>query len=139
MICKTYAVFPRGTPQIEVSFEVDNNGILTVNAVEKIHSQQSQLQIVRDKGRFTEGEIIKLIEDANRYRQEDKHLKDKVERRNESNLYIYQIKNDLNETGEPNKFAVEEKGRLITLIRQLRQWLDDHPEFLMSRILIVKH
>merc|ERR550514_2522665 len=89
---------PRGQPQIEVSFEIDGNGILTVGAHDKGTGKKEKITITNDKGRLTEEEIERMIQEAEEYAEEDKLLKEKVDARNQLETYCYNMKNSISDS-----------------------------------------
>merc|ERR1712127_548398 len=88
---------PRGVPQIEVTFDIDANGILNVSALDKASGKQNKITITNDKGRLSKEEIEKMVQDAEKFRAEDDAVKAKVEARNGYENYCFQMKNTLNE------------------------------------------
>merc|ERR1712085_227519 len=83
----------RGEPQIEVTFDIDANGILNVSAQEKATGKVEKITITNDKGRLSKEDIEKLVKDAEKYKSEDDALKKKIEAKNSYEHYIYQIRN----------------------------------------------
>lgn len=83
---------PRGKPEIEVTFDVDQNGILNVTAEEKSTGKNNQIKITNDQGRLTQEEIDKMIKDSEKYADEDKNLKEKIDSKNALENFIYSIK-----------------------------------------------
>merc|ERR1711879_220543 len=79
---------PRGQPQIEVSFELDSDGILNVAAQDKATNRQEKITITNDKGRLTQEEINRMVDEAERFAEEDKLVKERVDARNAFNSYI---------------------------------------------------
>lgn len=122
----------RGVPQIEVIFDIDNNGILTVSALDLASSSKNQVKIVKNKGRLNDLEIMKLIEDAEKYRKDDLQLKLQIETRNKIEAMIYQTKNNLCDDEIEKKLSIEEKNKLISAVNNLRKWLDDNPQATIS-------
>lgn len=88
---------PRGVPQIEITYDVDANGILNVNAVEKSTGKSNKITITNEKGRLSKEEIEKLLQEAEKYKAEDEAIKKRVEARNGLEAYLANIKNSLNE------------------------------------------
>merc|ERR1712231_3415 len=88
---------PRGVPQIEVSFEIDANGILQVSAEDKGTGNKEKITITNDQNRLTPEDIERMIQDAEKFADEDKKLKERVEARNELESYVYSLKNQLND------------------------------------------
>lgn len=86
---------PRGIPQIEVTFEIDANGILQVSAEDKGTGNREKIVITNDQNRLTPDDIERMIKDAERFADDDKKLKEKVEARNELESYAYSLKNQL--------------------------------------------
>merc|ERR1711903_178105 len=84
---------PRGQPQIEVTFEIDSNGILNVGAEDKGTGKSEKITITNDKGRLTEEQIEKMIKDAEQFADEDKKVKGRVEAKNAVENYLYSMKN----------------------------------------------
>jgi endoplasmic reticulum chaperone BiP len=88
---------PRGVPQIEVTFELDANGILRVSASDKGTGKAESITITNDKGRLSQEEIERMVEEAEKYAEEDKLVKEKIEARNALENYVYSIKNQVND------------------------------------------
>merc|ERR1719434_412158 len=87
---------PKGVPQIEVTFDIDANGILNVSAQDKATGKQNKITITNDQGRLTKEEIEKMIQDAEKFKAEDEATKNKVEARNGLEGYCFQMRNSLN-------------------------------------------
>merc|ERR1712100_472607 len=87
---------PRGQPQIEVTFDIDANGILNVSAVEKSTGKEQKITIKNDKGRLTQEEIDKMVADAEKYKAEDEENKLRIDAKNEFDNFIFMIENMLN-------------------------------------------
>ena len=88
---------PRGQPQIEVTFDIDANGILNVHAVEKSTGKENKITITNDKGRLSADEIERMVEEAERYKAEDDVQKQRVEGKNALENYAYSMRNTINE------------------------------------------
>ena len=86
---------PRGVPQVEVTFDIDANGILNVSAEEKASGKSESITIKNDKGRLSQDEIDRMVNDAEKYKEEDEKLKARITARNELEAYCYQIKSSL--------------------------------------------
>jgi heat shock protein 5 len=86
---------PRGTPQIEVTFEIDENSILSVSAIEKGTGKKESITITNDKGRLTKEEIESMIKDAEKFADQDKQLKEKIDSKNALDNYIYTMRNTI--------------------------------------------
>merc|ERR1712072_388490 len=88
---------PRGVPEIEVTFDIDANGILNVNAMEKSTGKEQKITITNDKGRMSAEEIERLVQEAERYKSEDDANRARVEAKNALENYCFQLKNSMNE------------------------------------------
>merc|ERR1712100_530865 len=91
---------PRGVPQIEVTFEIDSNGILVVGAEDKGTGNSEKITITNDKGRLTEEQIERMIKEAEEFAEEDKALKEKVDARNAFDNYLHSMKSAVEGSGE---------------------------------------
>jgi len=94
---------PRGQPQIEVSFDMDANGILTVSATEKSSGKSTNIQITNDKGRLSQEEIDRMVEEAERYKAEDEEVRLKIDARNNLDGYLFQIRSGLKDKTIPDE------------------------------------
>ena len=112
---------PRGVPQVEVTFDVDANGILNVSAVEKSTGKENKIRITNEKGRLSKEEVDRMVREAEKYRREDEAAKDRVEARNALENLCYQFKSTLDE----GKLAVPEPdaARLRSKIDDTVKWL----------------
>ncbi|EAR95998.1 heat shock 70 kDa protein (macronuclear) [Tetrahymena thermophila SB210] len=118
---------PRGVPQIEVSFDIDENGILNVTAVDKASNKSNKITITNQKGRFSQSEIDRLVREAEQYKAEDEKVKQKIEAKNGLENYTYSIRNSMNDEKLKDKFSSDEKTRLQNLIDSTQKWLESHP------------
>ena len=100
---------PRGTPQIEVTFDIDANGILNVSAADKATGKSERITITNDTGRLSKEEIEKMVQDAEKYKDEDAALKKKIDAKNGLESYIFQMKNTLTDEKLADKFSDEDK------------------------------
>merc|ERR1712086_151261 len=119
---------PRGVPQIEVTFDVDANGILNVSACDKSTGKQNKITITNDKGRLSKEDIEKMVNDAEKYKADDGLMKKKVEAKNAFENYCFQMKNTLNEEKLKSVFTEEEKTTITTVSQEGLQWLESNPE-----------
>merc|ERR1719292_66127 len=104
---------PRGVPQIEVTFEVDVNGILKVSAEDKGTGSKQQITITNDQNRLSPEDIERMVKDAETFAEEDKKLKEKVEARNELESFVYSLKNQLNDKEKLGAKISEEDKKTI--------------------------
>merc|ERR1711920_378288 len=91
---------PRGQPQIEVTFEIDSNGILNVGAQDKGTGKEEKITITNDKGRLTEEQIDKMIKEAEQFADEDKKVKERVDAKNAFDGYIHSMRSATEGSGE---------------------------------------
>jgi len=100
---------PRGVPQIEVTFDIDANGILNVSAVDKGTGKLNKITITNEKGRLSKEEIEKMVNDAEKYKGEDEIMKKRIEAKNSFENYCFQMKNTLNDEKLKEKFTEDDK------------------------------
>jgi L1 cell adhesion molecule like protein len=117
---------PRGVPQIEVTFDIDANGILNVSAVEKAGGNQKNIRITNDKGRLSKEEIERLVKEAEKFKAEDDKVRKRVEAKNSYEALLYNVKNTSNDEKFKDKFSAEDRSNLDSLIRDHTSWLDTH-------------
>jgi L1 cell adhesion molecule like protein len=111
---------PRGQPQIEVSFEVDANGILKVSAKEKTTGKEMQIEIKNDKGRLSDSDIEKMVQDAELYKSQDEEYKMTLETKQSYEQSLYQIKSQMEQS------SIAEKENVLQKINEEIQWLTTH-------------
>merc|ERR1719316_2365006 len=123
---------PRGQPQIEVTFEIDSNGILNVGAEDKGTGNAEKITITNDKGRLTEEEIEKMIKEAEQFADEDKKVKERVDAKNAFDGYIHSMKSATEGSGEnkglSEKMDSEEKEKIMDALKDGQSWIDSNPE-----------
>merc|ERR1712093_571028 len=123
---------PRGQPQIEVTFEIDSNGILNVGAHDKGTGKKESITITNDKGRLTEEQIEKMIQDAETFADEDKKVKERVDAKNAFDGYLHSMKSATEGSGEnkglSEKMEEEEKEKVLDAIKDGQEWMDSNPE-----------
>jgi len=118
---------PRGVPQIEVSFEIDVNGILRVGAQDKATGKSESITINNDKSRLSEEEIERMIKEAEEFEEEDRALKEKIEAKNALENYIYSIKNSVNDEAQlGSKISDEDKKTVLDAIKEKNDWMDSN-------------
>ncbi|KAJ4299029.1 ATPase with role in protein import into the ER [Kalmusia sp. IMI 367209] len=118
---------PRGVPQIEVTFELDANGILKVSAVDKGTGKAESITITNDKGRLSAEEIERMVEEAEKYADEDKATRERIESRNKLENYAYNLKNQVNDDdGLGGKIDDEDKETITEAIKETQDWLDEN-------------
>merc|ERR1712216_1080582 len=116
---------PRGVPQIDVTFEIDANGILNVKAEDKGTGKAEKITITNDKGRLNQDEIDRMVKEAEQFAEEDKKVKGKVEAKNSLENYLYSMKNtvtDQKKLGE--KISEEDKKTVLDAVEEGIKWVD---------------
>merc|ERR1711943_179312 len=122
---------PRGVPQIEVTFDVDANGVLNVSAEDKGASgKKANITITNDKGRLSEDDIERMVREAEQFAEEDKLAAEKIAAKNGLESYCYSMKNTINEEKFKSAISEEEKKQIEDKIDETTKWLEtaDHAE-----------
>jgi len=120
---------PRGVPQIEVTFDIDANGIVHVSAEDKGTGKKEKITITADKGRLSEEEIERMVNDAEKYAEQDKKFKDITEARNGLEGYAYSLKNQINDKEKlGGKISEEDKETIENAVKETLEWLSSNPE-----------
>jgi L1 cell adhesion molecule like protein len=117
---------PRGQPQIEVSFDVDANGIMNITAEEKSTKKTSNITITNDKGRLSKEQIEEMIKKAEEFKDEDNKLKEKIEAKNGLENYLYNLKNSMVKRDDSPAILEEVKAELDPIIEEGIKWLEDN-------------
>jgi heat shock 70kDa protein 1/2/6/8 len=116
---------PRGVPQIEVTYDLDANGILSVSAVEKSTGKSNKVTIKNDKSRSKE-DIERMIAEASKYEAEDKAVMERVEARNGAESYLYNVRNSTQEEKVKEKLGAADLDAVEATVKEGLAWLDDH-------------
>jgi heat shock protein 5 len=120
---------PRGTPQIEVTFEVDANGILQVSAKDKGTGSENKITITNDNNRLSDEDIQKMIDDAEKYAEEDKLLKERTDAKNDLESYAYSLKRQVDDKETlGGKLSDDEKESIKTIVEEKLDWLKENEE-----------
>nr|XP_004226462.1 endoplasmic reticulum chaperone BiP [Ciona intestinalis] len=120
---------PRGVPQIEVTFEIDVNGILRVSAEDKGTGNKEKITIKNDDNRLSKEDIERMVQDAEKFASEDQKLKEKVDAKNELESYAYSLKNQVGDKEKlGGKLSDEDKETVTKAVEETIKWLDDHQE-----------
>ncbi|KAK3670933.1 Hsp70 chaperone [Recurvomyces mirabilis] len=117
---------PRGVPQIEVTFDVDANGIINVSALEKGTGKTNKIVITNDKGRLSKEEIERMLAEAEKYKEEDEAEAGRIQAKNGLESYAYSLKNTLSDSKVDEKLSTEDKEKLKAEIDKTVAWLDDN-------------
>merc|ERR1712186_161755 len=115
---------PRGVPQIEVTFDIDANGILNVSAQDKSTGKSNQITITNEKGRLSQAEIDRMVQEAEKYAAEDEANKSKVEAKNGLENYCFTMRNTLQEEKLQDKFEAGDKDKIEAAVKDALDWLD---------------
>ncbi len=115
---------PRGVPQIEVTFDLDANGILTVAAEEKGTGKKQKITITNDKGRLSNEDIEKLVKEAEQFKAEDEAMKKRIEAKNALESYAYNMKLSMDDEKLADKIAQDDKTKVTEACEAAIQWLD---------------
>ena len=115
---------PRGVPKIDVTFDIDANGILNVTAVEKSTGKNSKITITNDKGRLSAEEVERMVHDADRYKEEDEKQRERVQSKNNLENYVFSVKNTMEDQNVASKTSQEDKERVLSKCKEVIDWLD---------------
>ena len=118
---------PRGQPQIEVTFDIDANSILNVTAVEKSTGKNNKIVITNDKGRLSKDDIDRLVKEAEKFKDEDNKVKDRIEAKNSLEQYGYQVRQTIKDEKLKDKFSEDEKKQIETKVDEILKWVNDNP------------
>jgi len=119
----------RGVPQIEVTFEIDSNGILQVSAKDKGTNKENKITITNDQNRLTPDEIQKMVDDAEKFAEEDKLVKETTEAKNGLESYAYSLKRQIDDKEQlGGKISEEDKEKIQSIVDEKLEWLKDHDE-----------
>ena len=117
---------PRGVPQIEVTFDLDANGILNVSAVDKSTGKSNKITITNDKGRLSKEEIDKMVREAEIHKQEDDIQKKKIEAKNGLEQYCYSIRSTIKDEKFKEKIDESDKQKLEKMCEENLKWIEDN-------------
>ena len=119
---------PRGVPQIEVTFEIDVNGIMNVQAKDKGSGSTKDITISRDKASLTQEEIDAMVQAAEEMAEEDKLMKEKVEARNKLENYVYSVRNTVKDDKKGGKLSEEDKQAVTDGVNAAIEWIESNPD-----------
>ncbi|CAI0399616.1 unnamed protein product [Linum tenue] len=118
---------PRGVPQIEVTFEVDVNGILSVTAEDKAAKKSQSLTITNHKGTLSQEEIEMKVKEAEEMEEEDRQVKERIDSRNKLESYVYNMKSTVGDgNGVGGKIGEEEKEKVERVLKEALEWLEEN-------------
>jgi len=120
---------PRGVPQIEVTFEIDANGITHVSAEDKGTGKSEKITITADKGRLSDEEIQRMVRDAEEFADQDKQIRETVDAKNALEGYAYNMRNQIDDKEKlGGKISDEDKEAISDAIKKSLEWIDEHSE-----------
>jgi len=119
---------PRGKPQIEVTFDIDANGIMTVKALDKTTGKENKITITNDKGRLSAEEVEKMVKDAEKYAEQDKKVRERVEAKNGLEQYAYNLKQSLSEDGVKDKLGEDDRKTIESSCDETLRWIESNGE-----------
>jgi len=117
---------PRGVPQIEVSFDIDANGIMNIEACDKGSGKKEAITITNEKGRLSSDDIERMVQEAEKYKEEDEIAKDTIESKNKLESFIYQIKSSFGKSEVKSKLSDDENNLIDSTIQSSENWLDEN-------------
>ena len=117
---------PRGVPQIEVTFDIDANGILNVSALEKGTGKTQKITITNDKGRLSKEDIEKMVSEAEKYKEEDEKEASRVQAKNGLESYAYSLKTSLGDEQFKSKLEASEVEEVTKAADETIEWLDSN-------------
>jgi L1 cell adhesion molecule like protein len=119
---------PRGVPQIEVTFDLDANGILNVSAKDKSTGKENKITITNDKGRLTKDDIERMVREAEKYKDDDEKNKNRVEAKNGLENYAFSMRNTINDEQVASKLSADDKAKIESATKAALDFMDKHPE-----------
>nr|XP_054591666.1 heat shock 70 kDa protein 1-like [Nothobranchius furzeri] len=117
---------PRGVPQIEVTFDIDANGILNVSAVDKSTGKENKITITNDKGRLSKEEIEKMVQDADKYKAEDEQQREKIAAKNSLESYAFNMKSSVEDEKLKDKISDQDKKKVTEKCQETIVWLENN-------------
>lgn len=118
---------PRGVPQIEVTFDIDANGILNVTAADKSTNKTKNITITNNRGRFTDEQIKKMVEEAKEFEEADNKRKAAIDAKNELENYIHTVRQAASDQSTSEVMDEETKTKLESLCTELIHFLEENP------------
>merc|ERR1711882_33125 len=115
---------PRGVPQIEVTFDIDANGILNVSAADKSTGKQNKITITNDKGRLSKEEIEKMVNDAEKFKADDEKQKERISAKNGLEYYCFNMKTTVEDEKVKDKISEDDMKKILEACNEAIKWLD---------------
>ena len=120
---------PRGQPQIEITYDVDANGILNVSALEKSSGKSEKITVTNDKGRLSKDDIERMIKEAEKFKEEDKKEGEKVDARNNLESYVYQVKSSIEDDKLKEKLEERDIKKINKKVDSIIKLLEDGNDY----------
>merc|ERR1712008_661618 len=117
---------PRGFPQIEVTFDIDANGILTVSAAEKAAGKSEKITINNDKGRLSSKDIEKMVADCDKFKAEDDQQKERISAKNGLESYCFNMKSTVEDDKFKDKISESDRQTISNKCQETIGWLDQN-------------
>ena len=117
---------PRGVPEIEICYDLDANGILTVTASEKSSGKSDNIQVTNDKGRLSKDDIEKMVADAEKFKEDDIKAKEAIDAKNNYENNVYQMKSSLSDEKISSLIDENLKTDLTKIIEENVSWLENN-------------
>merc|ERR1719243_25520 len=117
---------PRGVPQVEVTFDIDANGILNVSASDKATGKVNKITITNDKGRLSKEDIERMVNEAESFKAEDDKQRDRVAAKNALESYTYSMKQTVEDEKVKDKISEEDKKAILDKVSETITWLDSN-------------
>lgn len=119
---------PRGVPQIEVTFDIDANGILNVSAVDSSTGKENKITITNDKGRLSKEDIERMVNEAESFKAEDEKVLNRIQSKNALESYVYSMKSTAEDDKLKDKLSEEDKKSILDKCKEVIDWMDHNQE-----------
>jgi len=119
---------PRGVPKIEVTFDIDANGIMNISAVDQNTGNKNNITITNEKGRLSQADIDRMVRESEKYKAEDERNRERIEARNGLEHYAYSLKNSIHDDKLSSKLSADDKQRLEKAIDETLSWIENNPQ-----------
>ncbi|RVE70077.1 hypothetical protein OJAV_G00083870 [Oryzias javanicus] len=117
---------PRGVPQIQVTFDIDANGILNVSAADKSTGKENKITITNDKGRLSKEDIERMVQEADKYKAEDEEQRDKIAAKNSLEALAFNLKSSVQDDRLKDKISQEDRKTVLDKCDQTIAWLENN-------------
>merc|ERR1711881_588182 len=119
---------PRGVPQIEVTFDIDANGIMNVSAMDKSTKKENKITITNDKGRLSKEDIERMVNEAEKFKDEDEKLKEKIQAKNGLESYAYNMKQSVEDEKVKDKISADDQKSVVDKCEEVLKWLEENSD-----------